>query len=35
MPIVDIPFREKGAHLVGYYHVHPLKINLDEMGLKI
>ena len=26
---------KKGAHLVGYYHVHPLKVNLDEMGLKI
>jgi len=25
---------KRGAHSVGY-HVHPLKLNLDEMGLKM
>jgi hypothetical protein len=26
---------KKGTHLVGYYCVHPLKVNIDEAGLKI
>lgn len=26
---------KKGTHLVGYYRVYPLQVNLDEMGLKI